>query len=81
MERKTKETFTAYATECNWFMFYDTSTPMGQQSHYVTPAGEIVIAQFDLNGKLSGMSPPPIAAIPMPQRIPGIDLLSGRHSP
>lgn len=80
MDRTTKETFTAWAIECNWFMINDVSTPMGQQCHYVTPAGEIMIVQFSLDNKLSGISklPPPMPP-PVPKGFPGLDPLGGQR--
>ena len=79
MEKIAKETFIAWVTECNWFMINDVPTPMGQQCHYVTPAGEIAIVQFDLENKLIGYSLSPRPMPPQPQHFPGLDLLGGQH--
>lgn len=68
MEKIKREVFETWMKKCNWFKINDVGTPDGQQRHYLTPAGEVVIAQYNLQGELAQivtLMPAPPQATPM----------------
>lgn len=67
MDKVKREVFETWLKGNNWFKINEVGTPNGQQEHYLTPAGEIVIAQYDLQGQLAQIAKPmPAPAQPTP---------------
>ena len=58
MDKVTREVFETWLKGCNWFKINEVGTPNGQQDHYLTPAGEIMIAQYNLQGELAHVVKP-----------------------
>jgi len=48
MEELKTENFLKWAEESRWLKTKEIGTDKGQQESYITPAGEFVIAQYDL---------------------------------
>lgn len=53
MEKIKKEVFETWIKKNNWFKLNDVATPNGQQQMYLTPAGSLMIAQYDLEKNLA----------------------------
>jgi len=64
MDKIKREIFEAWLKSCNWFKINEKPNPTGPQDHYLTPAGEFVIAQYNLDGELQQVVKP---MPPMPQ--------------
>jgi hypothetical protein len=58
MDKVKREVFETWLNGCNWFKINEVGTPNGQQDHYLTPAGEIMIAQYNLQGELQQIAKP-----------------------
>jgi len=66
MEAISKATFNKWAQCHKWILITDAPTPMGRQYTYLTPAGTLTIAVFDLKGNLLGIGQPvPVAQSPL----------------
>jgi hypothetical protein len=68
MDKITREVFETWLKGCNWFKINELGNPDGQQDHYLTPAGEIMIAQYNLKGELAQVvkpMPAPTQSTPM----------------
>lgn len=77
-----KEDFITWVNDNKWLACNEFSTPSARQTTYVTPAGHIVIAAYDLKGELINIVPmPPAQPVPMSRNIPGLDLRGGQHFP
>ena len=55
MEKLTKENLEVWLKENNWLQTDEAATPDGNQKVYVTPAGEFIYIQFDLEGEYKQM--------------------------
>jgi hypothetical protein len=62
MDKIDKEAFEAWIKENNWFKVGEGGNANGQQRNYLTPAGEFVFVQYNLEGEVLGISKP----MPMP---------------
>lgn len=58
MDKIKKEDFEKWVKKHDWFKINEVSTPNGQQNHYLTPAGEFVICQYNLTGELAQIIKP-----------------------
>jgi hypothetical protein len=58
MEKIKREDFEAWVKECNWLKIGESGTANGQQDTYLTPTGEFVIVQYNLNGELHQVAKP-----------------------
>lgn len=67
MDKIKREDFETWLKGCNWFKINEVGTPNGQQLTYLTPAGEFVIAQYNLERELHQVVKPMPA---LPQATP-----------
>lgn len=58
MEKTKKEDFELWIKECNWKKINEVGTTDGQQDTYLTPAGKIIIIQYDIEGNLHSVIEP-----------------------
>ena len=58
MDKIERKFFEVWMKECNWFKINEVGTPNGPQVTHLTPAGEFVIAQYDLKGDLQQIVKP-----------------------
>jgi len=59
----TRDTFNKWAQSHKWMQIAEAVTPNGRQYTFLTPAGNMTIAMFDLKGNLMGIGQP----VPAPQ--------------
>jgi hypothetical protein len=82
MDKVGRAVFETWLKGCNWFKINEVGTPNGQQDHYLTPAGEIMIAQYNLQGELAQVvKPMPAPAQPTTMRPFRIDPRGGQGFP
>jgi hypothetical protein len=62
MEPVTGEVFDKWAEKHEWLKMSELATPTGKQFIYLTPAGNVAIAMYDLKGTFTGVGQP----IPVP---------------
>jgi hypothetical protein len=82
MNKLTDEAFLEWAKESRWLMISEAGNPKGRQATYMTPAGELVIIQYNLQGELEQFIKPVPMAMPMPRMgmgPPGLDLRGGQR--
>lgn len=65
-----RSTFNKWAQDSKWMQVGEADTVNGRQYSFITPAGTIIIAMFDLKGNLLGFGHPIPAGQPMPAREP-----------
>ena len=58
MEKIKREDFATWVKENNWLKINEVGNPNGHQLTYLTPAGEFIIVQYDLNSELYGVAKP-----------------------
>lgn len=58
MEKIKREDFEKWIERCNWFKVNEAGNDKGQQHHYLTPTGEFLIAQYNLNAELEQIIKP-----------------------
>lgn len=63
MNAITRATFVRWAENQEWLLTAELATPNGHQNTYLTPAGNLTIALFDIKGNLLGIGQP----VPGPQ--------------
>jgi hypothetical protein len=56
MEKVDKQKFEAWVKESNWLQIGETQNPNGRQHTYLTPAGNLMVAIYDLEGKLAAVA-------------------------
>lgn len=66
----TEAEFLAWAKKANWLQIGTKGTPQGRQDIYVTPAGEIAYALYDISGKFVNIGKQVLQAIPQPNLSP-----------
>jgi len=77
MEPITAETFEKWAKKHDWLKMKEVAAPTGKQHIYITPAGNVAIALYDLKGQFIGVAQP--ITVPMAQGAnPGGRPLFGR---
>jgi len=76
MDAIKREVFEAWVKANNWFKVNEVATPRGKQDHYISPAGEIIIIQYNLKGKLAQVIKP-MPPQPQPSLMPKLDLKNG----
>ena len=82
MEKLKTEDFLKWVEKSRWLKINEVGTHDGYQENYVTPAGEFVIAQYNLNKELVQLAkpmPPPPQGMPM-KGLP-MDFLHGGKFP
>lgn len=82
MDKLETEVFLKWVEKHRWLKINEIGTREGTQENYVTPAGEFVIAQYNLKKELTQIAKPmpaPSQGIPM-QGLP-MDLLHGGKFP
>ena len=62
-EALNQETLEKYVKKHNWLPINEIAAPTGRQQFYLTPAGNVVIALYDLKGTFIGIGQP----LPPPQ--------------
>ena len=72
------EEFLTWAKEGRWLKISEGGNPQGRQDMYLTPTGELVVAQYNLQGDLLGFIKPMPAPMMM-SRGPGLDLRGVPH--
>jgi len=63
MDKIKREDFEKWIKDCNWFKIGEAGNANGQQDTYLTPTGEFVFVQYNLEGELLQITKP------MPQPI------------
>uniref|UniRef100_A0A6M3X4Z9 Uncharacterized protein n=1 Tax=viral metagenome TaxID=1070528 RepID=A0A6M3X4Z9_9ZZZZ len=77
MEPITGEAFEKWAKDHDWLRMSERAAPTGKQYIYLTPAGNVAIAMYDLKGTFIGVGQP--VPVPMaPGANPGGRLGFGR---
>lgn len=66
MEAISRATFNKWAQTHKWMQMGELATPNGRQYTFLTPAGNMVIAIFDIKGNLLGIGQP-VPAGQLPQ--------------
>jgi hypothetical protein len=82
MEKVKREVFETWAKKEDWLKIGEPPNSNGQQHNYLTPAGEFVIIQYNLQGELEQVIKP--LAAPTQQRNIGslpMDFRSGKFLP
>lgn len=82
MDKIKKEDFEKWVEEGKWLQISEAATPKGRQVSYLTPAGNFIIAIFNINGELEQViKPMPAAPQAMPMRQFPSDLRGGAQHP
>lgn len=55
MDLISRQAFRGWTKQQNWMQINEVLTPAGRQSTYLTPAGTLIIALFDLKGNLTSV--------------------------
>jgi hypothetical protein len=78
-----KETFETWVKDNNWLQINEALTTNGRQVTYLSPAGDVTIAIYNLKGELEQIAKTPIPVIPISMNVPRspIDLRGGLHLP
>jgi len=63
MDKIKRADFEKWMKGCNWFKVNEGGNDMGQQNNYLTPAGEFVIVQYNLQGELEQIIKPMAAPV------------------
>jgi len=82
MNKLKTEDFLKWVEKHRWLKINEIGIPTGKQENYVTPAGEFVSAQYNLNKELTQIAKPMLApsqGMPM-QGLP-MDFLRGGKFP
>jgi hypothetical protein len=80
MDKIKRETLETWLKKHDWFKVNEGGSPDGKQDNYLTPTGEIIIVQYDLEGYVKGIvkiTPAPMQAGAMPR----FDLRGGGRFP
>jgi hypothetical protein len=73
MIKLTKEEFLKWAEDNHWLKTIENPTPNGRQDTYMTPAGSLAIAIYDIKGELQNVGAlvfTPPAQGPQPTKFP-----------
>ena len=82
MEKIKKEDFEKWVKESKWLLISEVATPNGRQITYLSPAGQITIAIYNLNGDLQIAQPMPVPMpVPVPRGPSPLDFLGGSQFP
>jgi hypothetical protein len=82
MEKVKREVFETWAKKEDWLKIGEPPNSNGRQHNYLTPAGEFVIIQYNLEGMLEQVIKP--LSAPIQQRTTGpspMDLRGGKFFP
>lgn len=58
MDAISRETFNKWARNHKWMQIAEHATPNGRQYTFITPAGNMTLAMFDIKGNLIGIGQP-----------------------